>query len=87
MADVEVRVAIAEREQELPIAEPYHLALFFIVDQQVWDNEPDVREQAQKSFAEFSSVLAGCEGIVVNEELSDVLPGDDFSWQLTRTTD
>jgi len=85
--DVEVRVAIGEREQELSIEEPYHLALFFIIDQQVWDTEPDVREQAQKSFAEFFSVLAGCEGIVLNEELSNVLPGDDFSWQLTRTTD
>lgn len=85
--DVEVRIAIAEREQELSADESYHLAVFFVVDQQVWDDAPEVREQAQKSFAAFSSALAGCKGIVVNEELSDVLPGDDFSWQLTRTTD
>ena len=85
--DVEVRIAIAENAQELSAEEPYHVAVFFVVDQKVWDNEPEIREQALKSFAEFSSVLAACMGIVVNEELSDVRSGDDFSWQLTRTTD
>lgn len=85
--DVEVRVAIAEREQELEAGAPYNVAVFFVVDQQIWDSDPEVREQAQKSFAEFASVLAACNGIVVNEELSAVKSGDEFSWQSTRTTD
>jgi hypothetical protein len=85
--DVEVRIAIVEREHDLSTEEPYHVALFYVVDQQFWDNEPEIREQAHKSFAEFSSVLAGCNGIAVNEELSGVKSGDEFSWQMTRTTD
>lgn len=85
--DVEVRVAIAENDLELEPGSPYHVAVFFVVDQTVWDSEPEVREQARRAFAEFVSALASCEGIVVNEELSDVKSGEAFSWQQTRATD
>jgi hypothetical protein len=85
--DVEVRVAIAENGRELEADQPYHVAVFFVVDQTVWDYAPDIREQAHKAFAEFVSTLAGCAGLAVDEELSGVKSGDDFSWQLTRTTD
>lgn len=85
--DVEVRVAIAEKDEELEADHDYHLAVFFVVDQVVWDTSPGVREVGHKAFAEFVSVLGACKGVVVNQELSGVRSGEDFTWQMTRTTD
>ena len=85
--EVEVRVCIAEGHEELPANSPYHLAVFYVVDQAIWDGDLEARTQAYKSFSEFVSVLNGCEGIEVSQDLSDVKSGDAFTWQLTRTTD
>lgn len=85
--DVEVRVAIAERDAELNDDESYHVAVFFIVDQVVWDGNPAVRGEAYSAFAAFVSEVAKCKGIEVDDELSGVKSGDEFTWQLTRTTD
>lgn len=33
------------------------------------------------------SVLKGCQGIELDEELSDVVSGNQFTWQDTQQTD
>jgi hypothetical protein len=85
--DIEVRVAIAERDDELPDNLPYHVSVFIVVDQNVWINYPNVRKEAFSAFSAFVSALSNCDGVEVNKKLSGVKSGDDFSWQLTRTTD
>ena len=83
----EVRVAILERDDELPAGSDYHVTLFFIVDDETWNGDPEARHAAQLAFAEFTAALENCDGIEVDKDLSDVLPGGDFSWQLTKSTD
>ena len=84
---VEVRVAIAENDRELEADQTYHMAVFFVVDQLVWGSDPVVREEANKAFAAFVSALAECKGVEPDQELRGVKTGDEFTWQLTRTTD
>ena len=83
----EVRVSINPNEDELSDADNYAITVFFIVDQTVWNDSPAKRELINSAFAKFISALKSCEGIKVNEELSNVLPGEDFNWQLMKTTD
>ena len=83
----EVRVAILERDDELPAGSDYHVSLFFIVDDETWNGDPEARQAALLAFAEFTAALENCDGIEVDKDLSDVLPGGDFSWQLTKSTD
>ncbi len=85
--EVEVRVAIAESEDELEDAEDYHIVVFFIVDQEQWDNSPAIREAATLAYASFISAIEECPNIDVNPEIGGVLSGDAFSWQQTRSTD
>lgn len=85
--EVEVRVAIAEYDRELSNNQPYHVAVFFVIDQEVWDSDPTVREQAYAAYSAFASVLDRCGGIQLEQEVSGVKCGDEFSWQLTRSTD
>jgi len=40
-----------------------------------------------QAYAEFVSVLKGCQGIELDEELSDVVSGNQFTWQDTQQTD
>ena len=83
----EVRVAILERDDELAAGSDYHVTVFFVVDDATWSDDPQARLAAQAAFAEFFSALGNCDGIDVDKDLSDVLPGGVFSWQLTRSTD
>jgi len=85
--EVEVRVAIAEKDLELDAETPYHLAVFFVVDQTAWNDDPGIREKVYASFSEFMATADACRGVVVNQEVSGVKSGDEFSWQLTRVTD
>jgi hypothetical protein len=85
--DVEVRVAIAEKDCELALDKSYHITVFFVVDQLVWDASPEVRDEAHAAFSAFVSALSACDGIETNKEFSEVTSGEKFSWQLTRTTD
>ena len=41
----EVRVSIAERDQELGEGESYHVAVFFIVQEDVWNEDVEGREE------------------------------------------
>ena len=41
----EVRVAILERDDELPAGSDYHVTLFFIVDDETWNGDPEAAKQ------------------------------------------
>lgn len=83
----EVRVSIAEKDLELDKDRSYHVAVYFVVDEAVWEGDVDGRAAIQAAFARFVSELAGCEGIEVDENLSEVVSGAEFTWQETRATD
>lgn len=83
----EVRVGILERDAELTEGEDYHLAVFFVVDEEVWDHDVEGREAIHAAFAKFTTELNGCQGIVVDADTSGVVSGGEFTWQETRTTD
>jgi hypothetical protein len=85
--EVEVRVAITENDVELVDDHAYHLAVYFVVDQAHWDSSLDARKVVFEAFGAFVSHLAKCKGIDINQDLSGVHSGDDFSWQMTTTTD
>jgi hypothetical protein len=83
----EVRVSIVERDQELDEGTPYHVAVYFVVDEKVWNEEPEQREAAQLVFADFVSALAACPGIEVIQKLSEVVSGAKFTWQSMQLSD
>ncbi len=85
--DVEVRVAIKQYDQELAKGQSYNIAIYFVVDQDQWNGSEEIRVATYKAHREFVAALGACEGITVDEEFSGVSSGDEFSWQLTRTTD
>lgn len=83
----EVRISIAEKENELMDGEDYHVAIFFIVDEGVWEGDVEGRSVINEAFAKFAAELDGCEGIKINQNLSGVFSGAEFSWQATKTSD
>jgi hypothetical protein len=83
----EVRVSIVERDQELDEHTPYRVAVYFVVDEKIWNEEPEQREAAQLVFADFVSALAACPGIEVMQNLSEVVSGAKFSWQSMQLSD
>jgi hypothetical protein len=83
----EVRVGIAEKDLELDEGHAYHVAVYFVVDEAVWEGDMEGRVAIQAAFAKFVSQLAGCDGIEVAENLSEVVSGAEFTWQETRATD
>ena len=83
----EVRVAIAEKDQELAAGQDYTLAVYFVVDEAVWEGEIDGREAIHAAFAQFVSALDACVGITVDQDLSEVVSGAEFTWQDTKATD
>jgi hypothetical protein len=82
-----VRISIAEKNDELEDGNNYHVAIFFIVDECTWEEDIDGRGLAFNAYAKFTSLLNSCEGVEVNEEMSGVFSGAEFSWQLTRLSD
>jgi hypothetical protein len=83
----EVRIGIGEKDVELGDDEAYHVAVYFIIDAEVWEGDVEGRAAINTAFATFVSELNGCDGIEVDQELSDVVSGDEFTWQETRATD
>jgi hypothetical protein len=83
----EVRVAVVEVDEELEENLPYHIAVFFVVDQLDWDADAQARQATYESFNKFVAALRACKGIEVNEEISRVAPGEQFTWQETRYSD
>jgi hypothetical protein len=83
----EVRVAIAEIDAELEPGQPYHIAVYFVVDETVWNSDTAGRAAIYSAFDRFVSELGACEGIEVNQDLSRVISGGEFRWQSARDTD
>lgn len=83
----EVRVGIQEKDQDLDHGHPYHVAVFFVVDEDIWNGDVEGRKAINDAFAKFVAELNACDGVEVNEELSGAVPGNEFSWQDTRQTD
>jgi hypothetical protein len=83
----EVRVAIAERGAELDAGHAYHVAVFFVVDEDAWNADQAARSAIYDAFARFVSALAGCDGVEVDMERSDVVSGGEFTWQAMQATD
>lgn len=83
----EVRVGIEEKDEDLEPGQPYHVAVFFVVDEDVWNGDVDGRKAINDAFAKFVAELNACDGVEVNQEMSEVVPGSEFSWQETKQTD
>jgi hypothetical protein len=83
----QVRVAIKEKDQEIEEEESYHVAVFFVVDEDTWNGDIEGREAINIAFINFVAELNNCAGVEVNQELSGVVPGNDFTWQETQQTD
>lgn len=83
----EVRVGIEEKDEDLEPGQPYHVAVFFVVDEDVWNGDVAGRQAINGVFANFVAELNACDGVEVNLELSEVVPGNEFSWQETKQTD
>lgn len=83
----EVRVSIREKDNELDDTDSYHIVVFFVVDEAVWEEDVQGRETIYQCFSKFVTKLNGCEGIEVDHDLSDVISGAQFSWQLMKSTD
>jgi hypothetical protein len=85
--DLEIRIAIAQRDEELPSTTHYRVAVWFVVDAVVWEDDPAMRANATSSFGKFTSELASCHGIEIDFDVSNVASGDDFTWQQRESTD
>jgi len=85
--DLEVRVAINPRDEELAPGSTYKVAVWFIVDAAVWEADADVRNAAVVAYGKFTAALGSCDGVVVDSDHGDVVPGDAFTWQQMAMTD
>lgn len=83
----EVRVAIAPNDRELGAHTPYRLAVFFVVPEEVFRVSPEKRGVVQQGFNDFVRVIRSCAGVEFNTDLSDVVSGDEFTWEQTRSSD
>lgn len=83
----EVRLGIVEKSVELGDDQSYHVAVFFVVDAEIWETDVEGRAAINVAFATFVSKLNECQGIEVDQDLSEVVSGDEFTWQETRATD
>lgn len=83
----EVRISIVEKGDKLQNENVYHVAIFFVVDEAIWESNFDGRRTINASFAKFVAEIRSCEGIEVNDEVSGVISGAEFSWQATKSSD
>ena len=83
----QVRISIVEKDDELMEGASYHVAVFFVVDEDVWNDDPNSREEVNAAFAKFVEKLNGCQGVEIDQELSGVFSGEKFSWQATKLSD
>lgn len=83
----EVRLGIVEKDDELGDDQSYHVAVYFVVDAEIWEGDVEGRAAINAAFATFVSKLNECDGIEVDQNLSEVVSGDEFTWQETRATD
>jgi len=82
----EVRVAILPNDRELD-KDKYIVAVYFVVPAEQFQNSPDTRRLVQEGFNKFVSALNDCDGIELSTDLSDVVSGNEFTWEQTQHTD
>lgn len=83
----EVRVALSPQDAELDASRAYRVAVFFIVDENIWVSDPERRRAIYAAFSAFVSSLKRCSGVVVDEIVSGVTSGVAFSWQQMQVTE
>jgi hypothetical protein len=83
----EVRVSIADKDSKLTDQSDYHIAVFFIVDESVWNSDAPGRQTISNCHTKFVTALNKCHGVKVNEALSGVFSGAEFTWQETQASD
>ena len=64
-----------------------HLTLQTSALGEIWEGDVEGRAAINAAFATFVSKLNECDGIEVDQNLSEVVSGDEFTWQETRATD
>jgi len=82
----EIRVAVTPNDRELAPNQPYGMAVFFIMDEDAYQ-DPALRRAVTECFTQFIAFLRSREGIELQDELSGVVNGGEFSWQQTQQTD
>jgi hypothetical protein len=82
----EIHVAISDHDIELTATESYLITLYAVMDADLYRENYELRKKCIKSFGNFLNLLRTCPGIAVSEE-SELIPGDQFSWQMQRMTD
>ncbi len=82
----EVRFSISSRD-DLPDNEDYLVAIFFIVPEKTWSEEPEARQRVARASSAFISALKGCNGISVDEDVSGSYGGADFSWEMASRSE
>ncbi len=83
----QVRVRIAEKDQELVQSDNYHVAVFFVVVEDVWNSDVAGRKAIFGCHSKFVAELNKCHGVVVDEDCSGVFSGAEFTWQETQASD
>jgi len=83
----QVRVAIEQSDEELAVDRPYHVAVFFVVNEATWNDDVPGRTAIYDAFNRFVAALNACDGVEVNTARSEVVSGAEFTWQETQTTD
>ena len=66
----EVRLGIVEKDVELGDDQAYHVAVYFVVDAEIWEGDVEGRAAINSAFATFVSKLNDCDGIEVDQDLS-----------------
>jgi hypothetical protein len=77
----EIRVSISIQ------GDRFRLAVYLVVDEEVWEGGATEKTRAIACFQQFVAVLASCDGVDVDADLSTAISGAEFTWQDMKTTD
>jgi hypothetical protein len=77
----EIRVSISMQ------GDRFRLAVYLVVDEELWEGGATEKTRAIACFQQFVAVLANCDGIDVDADLSTAISGAEFTWQDMKTTD
>lgn len=83
----EMRIAISPPDRELNDDESYKVTVFFVIDAELYRESIGVRCEVTAAFAKFVAALDRCDGINLDHDKSDVVSGDEFSWQMIGSTE
>lgn len=82
----EVRISIGPKDRELPANEKYRIAIYFVVAGEHFDLLA-VRTQVIECFHNFVRTIRRCAGIEIDDDLSEVVSGDVFTWAEVESSD